>query len=171
MTNFAERIAQNKGLRIQNVENVLRLLADDCTIAFIARYRKEATGCMNEVEIAEIMRCAEELQQIENRRKFILESLEKQEIKSEKLYNDIKHAETLTELEDLYLPYKPKRKTRAEIAKQKGLAPLADLIMREADCNINLKAREFINKTKGVATQEEALEGARDIVAAMINEY
>lgn len=170
MTNFAERIAQNKGLRIQNVENVLRLLADDCTIAFIARYRKEATGCMNEVEIAEIMKCAEELQQIENRRKFILESLEKQEIKSEKLYNDIKHAETLTELEDLYLPYKPKRKTRAEIAKQKGLAPLADLIMREADCNINLKAREFINKTKGVANQEEALEGARDIVAAMINE-
>lgn len=170
MTNFAEKIAQNKGLRIQNVENVLRLLADDCTIAFIARYRKEATACMNEVEIAEIMKCAEELQQIENRRKFILESLEKQEIKSEKLYNDIKHAETLTELEDLYLPYKPKRKTRAEIAKQKGLTPLADLIMREADCNINLKAREFINKTKGVANQEEALEGARDIVAAMINE-
>lgn len=170
MIDFAKKIAQNKGLKTQNVESVLRFLADDCTIAFIARYRKEATGCMNEVEIAEIMRSAEELQQIENRRKSILESLEKQGIKSETLYNNIKHAETLTELEDLYLPYKQKRKTRAEIAKQKGLGPLADLIMQETDCELTRKAKEFVNKAKGIANQEEALEGARDIVAAMINE-
>lgn len=170
MIYFAKKIAQNKGLKTQNVESVLRFLADDCTIAFIARYRKEATGCMNEVEIAEIMRCAEELQQIENRRKSILESLEKQGIKSETLYNNIKHAETLTELEDLYLPYKQKRKTRAEIAKQKGLGSLADLIMQETDCELTCKAKEFVNKAKGIANQEEALEGARDIVAAMINE-
>ena len=148
MIDFAKKIAQNKGLRIQNVESVLRLLADDCTIAFIARYRKEATGCMNEVEIAEIMRSAEELQQIESRRKSILESIEKQGIKSETLYNNIKHAETLTELEDLYLPYKQKRKTRAEIAKQKGLEPLADLIMRESDCELNRKAKEFVNNAQ-----------------------
>ena len=170
MKEFSERIAREIGLKVWAVENVLRLIGEDCSVAFIARYRKEATDCMNEVMISRVKKRSEELSLLESRRKTIIESIDKQGLMTNELKSDIKKAETLSELEDLYLPFKPKRKTRAEIAKQKGLQPLADLILKEADCDIDKRAKEFVALSKQVGSVQEALEGARDIVAANINE-
>ena len=170
MKEFSERIAREIGLKIWAVENVLRLIGEDCSVAFIARYRKEATDCMNEVMISRVKKRSEELSLLESRRKIIIESIDKQGLLTNELKSDIKKAETLSELEDLYLPFKPKRKTRAEIAKQKGLQPLADLILKEADCDIDKRAKELVALSKQVGSVQEALEGARDIVAANINE-
>ena len=170
MKEFSERIAREIGLKVWAVENVLRLIGEDCSVAFIARYRKEATDCMNEVMISRVKKRSEELSLLESRRKTIIESIDKQGILTNELKSDIKKAETLSELEDLYLPFKPKRKTRAEIAKQKGLQPLADLILKEADCDIDKRAKELVALSKQVGSVQEALEGARDIVAANINE-
>ena len=170
MKDFSERIAREIGLKVWAVENVLRLIGEDCSVAFIARYRKEATDCMNEVMISRVKKRSEELSLLESRRKTIIESIDKQGLLTNELKSDIKKAETLSELEDLYLPFKPKRKTRAEIAKQKGLQPLADLILKEADCDIDKRAKELVALSKQVGSVQEALEGARDIVAANINE-
>ena len=170
MKEFSERIAREIGLKVWAVENVLRLIGEDCSVAFIARYRKEATDCMNEVMISRVKKRSEELSLLESRRKIIIESIDKQGLLTNELKSDIKKAETLSELEDLYLPFKPKRKTRAEIAKQKGLQPLADLILKEADCDIDKRAKELVALSKQVGSVQEALEGARDIVAANINE-
>ena len=170
MREFSKRIAREIGLKVWAVENVLRLIGEDCSVAFIARYRKEATDCMNEVMISRVKKRSEELSLLESRRKTIIESIDKQCLLTNELKSDIKKAETLSELEDLYLPFKPKRKTRAEIAKQKGLQPLADLILKEADCDIDKRAKELVALSKQVGSVQEALEGARDIVAANINE-
>ena len=170
MKEFSEMIAREIGLKVWAVENVLRLIGEDCSVAFIARYRKEATDCMNEVMISRVKKRSEELSLLESRRKTIIESIDKQGLLTNELKYDIKKAETLSELEDLYLPFKPKRKTRAEIAKQKGLQPLADLILKEADCDIDKRAKELVALSKQVGSVQEALEGARDIVAANINE-
>ena len=170
MREFSEIIAREIGLKVWAVENVLRLIGEDCSVAFIARYRKEATDCMNEVMISRVKKRSEELSLLESRRKTIIESIDKQGLLTNELKSDIKKAETLSELEDLYLPFKPKRKTRAEIAKQKGLQPLADLILKEADCDIDKRAKELVALSKQVGSVQEALEGARDIVAANINE-
>ena len=170
MKEFSERIAREIGLKVWAVENVLRLIGEDCSVAFIARYRKEATDCMNEVMISRVKKRSEELSLLEARRKTIIESIDKQGLLTNELKSDIKKAETLSELEDLYLPFKPKRKARAEIAKQKGLQPLADLILKEADCDIDKRAKELVALSKQVGSVQEALEGARDIVAANINE-
>ena len=170
MKEFSERIAREIGLKVWAVENVLRLIGEDCSVAFIARYRKEATDCMNEVMISRVKKRSEELSLLESRRKTIIESIDKQGLLTNELKSDINKAETLSELEDLYLPFKPKRKTRAEIAKQKGLQPLADLILKEADCDIDKRAKELVALSKQVGSVQEALEGARDIVAANINE-
>ena len=170
MREFSERIAREIGLKVWAVENVLRLIGEDCSVAFIARYRKEATDCMNEVMISRVKKRSEELSLLESRRKTIIESIDKQGLLTNELKSDINKAETLSELEDLYLPFKPKRKTRAEIAKQKGLQPLADLILKEADCDIDKRAKELVALSKQVGSVQEALEGARDIVAANINE-
>ena len=170
MREFSERIAREIGLKVWAVENVLRLIGEDCSVAFIARYRKEATDCMNEVMISRVKKRSEELSLLESRRKTIIESIDKQGLLTNELKSDIKKAETLSELEDLYLPFKQKRKTRAEIAKQKGLQPLADLILKEADCDIDKRAKELVALSKQVGSVQEALEGARDIVAANINE-
>ena len=170
MKEFSERIAREIGLKVWAVENVLRLIGEDCSVAFIARYRKEATDCMNEVMISRVKKRSEELSLLESRRKIIIESIDKQGLLTNELKSDIKKAETLSELEDLYLPFKPKRKTKAEIAKQKGLQPLADLILKEADCDIDKRAKELVALSKQVGSVQEALEGARDIVAANINE-
>ena len=170
MREFSERIAREIGLKVWAVENVLRLIGEDCSVDFIARYRKEATDCMNEVMISRVKKRSEELSLLESRRKTIIESIDKQGLLTNELKSDIKKAETLSELEDLYLPFKPKRKTRAEIAKQKGLQPLADLILKEADCDIDKRAKELVALSKQVGSVQEALEGARDIVAANINE-
>lgn len=152
------------------IEAVFSLFDEGCTIPFIARYRKEATGSLDEVSIARIRDRREELLELEKRRLAILKSLEDREILTDELAQAINDAVNLTTLEDTYLPYRPKRKTRASMALEKGLAPLAENIMGQDGCNPRHEAKAFINIEQGVENIEEALKGALDIIAERVNE-
>lgn len=166
---YAKPIAATLGLPAHKVENTLRLLEEGATIPFIARYRKEATGSLDEVEIAAIQREFKRLDELDKRRESILKSIEEQGKLSEDLKKQITAATTMTELEDLYLPYKPKRKTRASIAREKGLEPLARQLWLQHDrLDPATAATAFLNKEVG--SIEEALQGARDILAEEVNE-
>jgi len=150
---------------------VLKLLDDGNTIPFIARYRKEATGSLDEVQIRQIKERSDYLKEMEDRRSTILESIESQGKLTDELRKKINECETKTVLEDLYLPYKPKRRTKATIAKEKGLEPLAQLTMEQPlDRKPETEAHTFIDQEKGVADESEALEGARHIVAEWVSE-
>ncbi len=153
-----------------SVANTLALLEEGSTVPFIARYRKERTGSLDEVQITAIRDRAKQLQELDKRREAIIASIEEQGKLTDELRIKIESAITMAELEDLYLPYKPKRKTRASIAIEKGLEPLATIVMRQDYIDLIGKAEEFINDEKGVETIEEALAGARDIIAEKINE-
>ena len=157
MNQYSEKIAQKLMLDAKKVDNTISLLENSCTIAFIARYRKEATGGLDEVQISLIVNALKKAKAFEERKEAILKSIDSQNLLTTELKEKIESIEELTELEDLYLPYKPKRRTRATIAKEKGLEPLAKLIVSEK--NISLSKYT-----------EEQLEGARDIVAEWISE-
>ncbi|HEY9125468.1 MAG TPA: Tex family protein [Bacteroidales bacterium] len=163
-----EKISAQMGINAENVENTISLLEQGATIPFISRYRKEMTGSLDEVQVAEIKRLMEKLIEIDNRRETILNSIEEQGKLSDELRSKIEACSTLSELEDLYLPYKPKRRTRATIAKEKGLEPLAGTIMKQQTVNIYGFAEKFINKD--VANADEAIAGATDIIAEWVNE-
>ncbi len=165
------RIAKELNIRTDQVGNTAQLLSEGATIPFISRYRKEYTDSLNEFEIASIRDRLDQLKAIDKRRKSILHSIEEQGKLTVELKQQIADADSLTELEDIYLPYKPKKKTRATTARAKGLEPLAKIIMSQHIDQIRLKAKEFINKDKGVIEVEEALSGARDIIAEWINEH
>lgn len=150
------------------VENTLRLMEDGATIPFISRYRKEATGSLDEVQVAEVKDQQNKLAEIDKRRESILKSIEEQGKLTEDLKQKINEADSLTELEDLYLPYKQKRKTRASIAREKGLEPLAEIMIKQSIIDITQKAEEFLNDE--VEKVEDALQGARDIIAEWVNE-
>lgn len=166
---YAPRIAPLTGIPARKVEAVIDLLESGATIPFIARYRKEATGELDEVEIAEIQDAWKKMQELDKRREVILQSIEEQGKLTPELRRAIEQAATMTELEDLYLPYRPKRKTRASMAIEKGLEPLAKRIYSQTDNSgiANLAAR-FINDQ--VASVEDALQGARDIIAEWVSE-
>lgn len=165
---FNAVIAKNLNLREQQVANTLRLLSDGATIPFISRYRKEMTGELNEVEIQEIQIQFEKLTELEKRKEAILKSIEEQGKLTPELKKRIQECQSLTEVEDIYLPYKPKRRTRAEIAREKGLEPLAKILMRQEERDPENRALGFV---KGdVNTVEEALQGAKDIIAEWVNE-
>jgi uncharacterized protein len=164
----ARLIAQRLNLPIKKVENTLALLAEGATIPFIARYRKEATGSLDEVEIAEIQRENRLIEELEKRRQSILHSIEEQGQLTDELRRRIEHAADINELEDLYLPYKRKRKTRASAAREKGLEPLAQAIFAQNNDRLENLAASFINDQ--VPDIEEALQGARDIMAEWISE-
>ena len=151
-------------------ENVIKLLGEGATVPFIARYRKEMTDTMNEETVADIKKRLEQLDELEKRKEFVLKSIAEQEKLTPELEKNINNAETLQDVEDLYLPYKPKRRTKAEIARQKGLEPLAKLIMAQNSDDMNGMAKRFINKEKDVNNEDEALQGARDIMAEWISE-
>jgi len=168
MINYAEKISDLTQFKREYVANVLKLFDDRATIPFISRYRKEMTGSMDEVKVAEIRDLHEKLVEIDKRRATILKSIEGQDKLTPELRKKIEESETLTELEDLYLPYKPKKKTRASIAREKGLEPLAVIIMKQKEVNILSKASEFLNDD--VQDVEAALQGARDILAEWISE-
>ena len=140
------------------------------TVPFISRYRKEATGLLDEVQIMAIKTEIERLRQLETRKEAILKSIESQGKLTEELKDKILEAETLSKLEDLYLPYKPKRRTKATIAKEKGLEPLAQFILAQTNQKAFEEALKFIDKEKGVENPEEALQGARDIISEIISE-
>lgn len=166
--NLANRISAKTGLKPAAIISALKLFDEGCTIPFIARYRKELTSGLNEVQLAEIQLTNEKLQEFDKRKKAIIESIEEQGKLSPELLQRIQECELLSELEDLYLPYKPKRKTRASVARENGLEPLAILILKQETRNVSLASERFINDK--VAGVEAALDGAKDIIAEIISE-
>lgn len=165
-----ERIASELRLERQQVENTVLLLESGATIPFIARYRKELTGSLDEVMIAAIRDRYKQLSELEKRRESVIASVEEQGKMTPELLEKFRSALSLTELEDLYLPFRPKRRTRATIAIEKGLEPLAKIIMAQRPGDIEKRAAEFVNPSKGVEDTEQALQGARDIIAEWINQ-
>jgi uncharacterized protein len=163
-------IAAELKVSTKQVEATIELLDEGATVPFISRYRKEITGSLDEVQIAAVRDRFEQLRDLDKRRESILKSIQEQGKLTLELEEKIKVAGTMTELEDLYLPYKQKRKTRASIAKEKGLEPLAILMLEQTSIDLEAEAAKYIDTEKGVATFEEALSGARDIVAETINE-
>jgi uncharacterized protein len=164
------QIANLLNLNTKDVTATIDLIDEGATVPFISRYRKEATGSLDEVQVAKIRDEIERLRQLEDRREFILKSINSQNKLTDELKKLIFEAETLSKLEDLYLPYKPKRRTKATIAKEKGLDSLALFILEQKNNFIFEEAEKFISIEKGVHSVIEALEGARDIIAEIISE-
>lgn len=161
-------IANALSIAVHQVNNTLTLLAGGATIPFISRYRKEATGGLDEVQIGEIKDRNDKLCELAKRKETILSTIEEQGKLTDELRRRIEQSWDATELEDIYLPYKPKRKTRAEAARQKGLEPLAVLLMLQRETNLDSRLHTFV---KGdVRDEEDALKGARDIIAEQVNE-
>ncbi|MEI6499576.1 MAG: Tex family protein [Armatimonadota bacterium] len=165
------KITHELGLQIQQVLATADLLAEGGTVPFISRYRKEATGSLDEVAVTSIRDRLAQLGELDARREAILQSLEERDLLTDELRAQIEAAETLTKLEDIYLPYRPKRRTRATIAKEKGLEPLAELIFaQDAGTDPLAAAAAFVDADKQVNSVDEALAGARDIIAEWVNE-
>lgn len=168
---FYKLISKTTGINETRVANTVGLLEEGCTIPFISRYRKEVTGSLDEVQVASINDELEKLKDIEARKQTILKTIEEQQKLTPELKARIEGCWNSTELEDIYLPYKPKRKTRAEAARQKGLEPLATFLMfQNPNADIDKKVQEFIDESKGVKTAEEAIQGAQDIIAEQVSE-
>ena len=170
MNVFAKIISAELSIAERQVEATLKLFGEGCTIPFVSRYRKEATGALDEVQVAEIYNRNEKLKEIEKRKATIISTIEEQGKLTAELRARIDASWDAVELEDIYAPYKPKRHTRAEIARQKGLEPLADLIEKQTYRSLNREASLYINKEKGVANADDALQGAKDIIAERISE-
>lgn len=171
LSSFIARIAAELGLRPNQVEAVARLLEDGGTVPFIARYRKEATGSLDEVEIAAIRDRLDQLAELEKRRNAIFKSLKERDLLSSALESKLFAAETLTILEDLYAPHRPKRRTRATIAKEKGLEPLAELLLNHPNADLVTEAKNYVSLGQEVADVEAALAGARDIIAEQVADF
>ena len=163
-------IANELSLTQKQVTTTLGLLDEGATIPFISRYRKELTGSLDEVQITAIRDRAQQLRELDKRKEVILKSINDQGKLTLELEEAVKGAATMAILEDIYLPYKPKRKTRASVAREKGLQPLADLILQQIVNDIDHKAEDFVNLELGVKSKEDALAGARDIIAETIAE-
>ncbi len=161
-------IATELQLQLSHVNNTIQLIKEGATVPFISRYRKEMTGSMDEVNVALVKERYEKLCEIEKRKESILKSMSEQEVLTPELKARIENCYQAAELEDIYLPYKPKRKTRAVKAKEKGLEPLAKMLMKQYERDVEGKAAQFVGEE--VADAEEALQGARDIIAEWINE-
>ena len=161
-------VASELEVSADQVQQTADLLGDGATVPFIARYRKEVTGSLDEVAITTIRDRLEQLAELDKRRGAILESLEERELLTDDLAERLANSQSLAELEDIYLPFRPKRRTRATIARDKGLDPLAQLLFAQTEARIDVAA--FVNPEKEVADQDEALAGARDIIAEMVSE-
>jgi len=165
------KIATELSLRPHQIEAAAELLEGGATIPFIARYRKEATGSLDEVALTAVRDRLNQLQELDARRESIIESLEERGLLTEELKEKIIQAQTMTVLEDIYLPYRPKRRTRATIAREKGLEPLAELILvQDPATDPVVEAKAFVDESKGVESVEAALAGARDIIAERASE-
>lgn len=163
-------IAHELSLTDRQVRTVIGLLDDGATVPFISRYRKEMTGSLDEVQITQIRDRAQQLRDLDKRREAILKSIEEQGKLTPELSLQIQGVQSMAELEDIYLPYKPKRKTRASAAREKGLEPLAEFLLEQSSDDVEVRAADFINEDLGVADMEAALAGARDIIAETIAE-
>jgi len=164
------RIADELNITAKQVGAVALLLTENATVPFIARYRKEATGSLDEVVITNIRDRLEQLAELDKRREAILESLEKQGNLTAELKYKVMAAETMAVLEDIYLPFRPKRRTRATMAKEKGLEPLARMLFEQGNIDVVEEAGKFVNAEKEVDSTETALAGARDIIAEWVSE-
>ena len=167
---YSARISSELNIAAWQADKVIKLFDDGATVPFIARYRKEMTGSLDEEVITQVRDRLHQLKDLDKRREAILASLMQQGVLTKELEQQVNQASVMAELEDIYLPYRPKRKTRATIAKSKGLEPLARMIMAQNPMDVNQKAMLFINKAKDVNTIEEALSGARDIIAEWVSE-
>jgi len=168
MIEFAQQVAGKLNIRTQQATAVLELLAEGATIPFIARYRKDRTGALDEVQIQQVQEEAKALKEFSERKIFIEKTITEQGKMTEALQEKLDKATTIAELEDIYLPYKPKRKTKAQTARENGLEPLALTILEQQDTDVYAAAATFITET--VKTADDALQGARDIIAEMVNE-
>lgn len=167
---FATLISKELNIPQKQVEAVLGLLSDGCTIPFISRYRKEATGGLDEVQISDISAKQDKLIEIDKRKITILSTIEELGKLTAELQKRIEDTWNSTELEDIYMPYKPKRRTRAMVAREKGLEPLAKFIMAQQSNDVGHQAMQYVNKEKGVTSEDEAIKGALDILAEEICE-
>lgn len=165
-----QKISAELTIQSWQVDNVISLIDEGATIPFLARYRKEMTGSLDEVVIAAIRDRVVQLRELDKRRQAILDSINEQGFMTPELEQKIQNAGVMSVLEDLYLPFKPKRKTKATVAKAKGLEPLAKYILNQQPGDITLKAKTFISQEKEVGNTDEALSGARDIIAEWISE-
>jgi protein Tex len=170
MISHFKKIAEEFSIAEKQVSTTVGLLDEGATVPFISRYRKELTGSLDEVQVAGIRDRIEQLRELDKRRDAILKSLNELGKLTPDLEAQVKAAETMTVLEDIYLPYRPKRKTRASAAREKGLQPLADLIIEQHKVDLDAEASKYVDAEKGVASELEALAGARDIVAEQITE-
>ncbi|KFF24973.1 Tex family protein [Chryseobacterium vrystaatense] len=161
-------IQQQLDISEKSINNTLQLLAEDCTIPFISRYRKDKTGNLDEVQIEQISKISKQFEEIVKRKESILKSIEEQNALTPELKQRIEESFDITELEDLYLPFKKRRKTKADTAKEKGLEPLAKIIMSQKNNDLQFLVSKYL--TGDVSSEEEALQGARDIMAEWINE-
>src|SRR5512133_232480 len=169
--NYFNRIAGELNVQPRQVAATARLFAEGATVPFIARYRKEATGSLDEVAITSIRERLVALADLDQRREAIIKSLEERNLMTDALKSAIARAETLAALEDIYQPYRPKRRTRAMIAKEKGLDPLAELLLGAQETADPLaEAKPFVDAAKGVASVDEALAGARDVIAERVSD-
>ena len=169
MNTFTQIIAKALNLNERNVENTLEMLNEGCTIPFIARYRKERTGGLDEVQIGNISEWNNRLCEMSKRKETICKTIEEQGKMTDELKARIDNCWNATELEDIYLPYKPKRRTRAQVAREQGLEPLAAIIMLQRERDPQAAARRFVNGDS-ITTVEQALQGAKDIIAENISE-
>ena len=165
---FIQPIAQKLNIKLQQVEAVLNLLEEGATIPFIARYRKDKTGALDEVQIGHIQDEAKFLKEFTERKTFIEKTITEQGKMTEALQVKINEAATIAALEDIYLPFKPKRKTKAQTARENGLEPLANLLLEQQEIDLLTEAAKFVNEK--IADTDAALQGARDIIAELINE-
>ncbi len=164
------RIAKDTGINSSNIKQTLLLLQSGATVPFIARYRKEMTGSLDEVQITAIRDLHQRLEELDRRKDTVLSTIEEQGLLTDDLRAAILEAPDLSTLEDLYLPYRPKRRTRATIARERGLEPLAKIMMAQGGDDPASRARTFVDPAKDVATVDDALAGARDIIAEWISE-
>jgi uncharacterized protein len=167
---YFAKIAHKMNLGTGQVKAAATLFAEGGTIPFVARYRKEATGSLDEVALTGIRDQLDQLAELDKRREAILKSLEERNLLTDALKAEVVGAGTMAALEDIYLPYRPKRRTRATIAREKGLEPLALTLLEQKITDVAAAARAYVNPEKGVADPEEALQGARDIIAEMVSE-
>src|SRR6201994_184701 len=163
MSTHYKKIAAELSIAEKQVSATAALLDEGATVPFISRYRKEMTGSLDEVQVAAIRDRVQQLRELDKRREAILKSLAEMGKLTPELEKQVNEAETMVALEDIYLPYRPKRKTRAMAAREKGLLPLADALFSQNRMDVEAEAAKYKNEEKGVNNVEEALAGARDI--------
>src|ERR1700754_125119 len=170
MNNHYKKLAAELSIAEKQVSATIALLDEGATVPFISRYRKEVTGSLDEVQVTALRDRIQQLRDLDKRREAILNSLSEMGKLTPELQKQIDAAETMVALEDIYLPYRPKRKTRATAAREKGLQPLADALLAQNKFDIEAEAEKYIAEDKGVTSIEEALSGARDIIAEHVSE-